>query len=197
VPQLAIRVSITEPTTDNTTIIVPVSVGAQGVSRSMEALSSRERLRSLAARTSADPYPRVGSGRTGRRLSRGEGTSCLCAIRPTGTSLRTKVRAGEQRNGTDGFVLSGGRFDIRSPLWRSRQLRPLTLTTAGAPRTTFVALVVVAIAAVILLVPSFALLFTLQDRRMLDGGEQGTLPAVASQVASHRYTELPPTTHPG
>jgi cytochrome d ubiquinol oxidase subunit II len=47
----------------------------------------------------------------------------------------------------------------------------VTLTSAGAPQTTFVALVVVAIAAVILLVPSFALLFTLQDRRMLGGGE--------------------------
>jgi cytochrome bd ubiquinol oxidase subunit II len=68
----------------------------------------------------------------------------------------------------------------------------VTLTSAGAPQTTFVALVVVAIAAVILLVPSFALLFTLQDRRMLGGGEQGTPPA----VASHRYTKLPPTAHP-
>jgi cytochrome d ubiquinol oxidase subunit II len=50
----------------------------------------------------------------------------------------------------------------------------VTLTNAGATQATFVALVVVAIAAVILVVPSFALLFSLQGRRMLGGGEQGT-----------------------
>jgi cytochrome d ubiquinol oxidase subunit II len=49
----------------------------------------------------------------------------------------------------------------------------VTLTNAGATQATFVALVVVAIAAVILVVPSFALLFALQRRRM-PGGEQGT-----------------------
>jgi cytochrome d ubiquinol oxidase subunit II len=53
----------------------------------------------------------------------------------------------------------------------------VTLTNAGATQATFVALVVVAIAAVILVVPSFALLFTLQGRRMLSGDEQGTPPA--------------------
>jgi hypothetical protein len=40
----------------------------------------------------------------------------------------------------------------------------VTLTNAGATQATFVALVVVAIAAVILVVPSFALLYTLQGR---------------------------------
>jgi cytochrome d ubiquinol oxidase subunit II len=55
----------------------------------------------------------------------------------------------------------------------------VTLTSAGATQATFVALVVVAIAAVILVVPSFALLFILQGRRMLGDGQQGTLPAVA------------------
>jgi cytochrome d ubiquinol oxidase subunit II len=53
----------------------------------------------------------------------------------------------------------------------------VTLTNAGATQATFVALVVVATAAVILVVPSFALLFTLQDRRMLGDGRQGALPA--------------------
>jgi hypothetical protein len=43
-----------------------------------------------------------------------------------------------------------------------------------------VALVVVAIAAVVLVVPSFALLFILQGRRMLGDGEQGTPPAASS-----------------
>jgi cytochrome bd ubiquinol oxidase subunit II len=60
----------------------------------------------------------------------------------------------------------------------------VTLTNAGATHSTFVALVVVAIAAVILVVPSFALLFTLQGRRMLGGGEQ----AAPSAVGSRRYT---------
>ncbi len=57
----------------------------------------------------------------------------------------------------------------------------VTLTTAGATQATFVALVVVSIAAVILVVPSFALLFRLQGRHMLGGGEQGTPPAAGSR----------------
>ncbi len=43
----------------------------------------------------------------------------------------------------------------------------VTLANAGAPEATFVALVVVAIAAVVLVVPSFALLFALEGRRQL------------------------------
>ena len=62
----------------------------------------------------------------------------------------------------------------------------VTLTSAGATQATFTALVVVAIAAVILVVPSFALLYSLQGRRLLSGDEQG-LPATA---ASH-YAERP------
>ncbi|MCW2935029.1 MAG: cytochrome d ubiquinol oxidase subunit [Actinomycetia bacterium] len=51
----------------------------------------------------------------------------------------------------------------------------VTLTDAGAPQATFAALVAVAIIAVVLVVPSFALLFSLQGRRLLqadphDGG---------------------------
>jgi len=45
----------------------------------------------------------------------------------------------------------------------------VTLTNAGATQATFVALVVVAVAAVILVIPSFALLFTLQGHRVLGG----------------------------
>jgi cytochrome bd ubiquinol oxidase subunit II len=62
----------------------------------------------------------------------------------------------------------------------------VTLTNAGATQATFVALVVVAIAAVVLVVPSFALLFTLQGRRILGDGRQAT-PAAAP---SRRYTGL-------
>jgi cytochrome bd ubiquinol oxidase subunit II len=69
----------------------------------------------------------------------------------------------------------------------------VTLTNAGAVQATNVALVVVAIAAVILVVPSFALLYTLQGRRMLGDGDQGTPPA----AAAHRSTELPLAAHPG
>jgi cytochrome bd ubiquinol oxidase subunit II len=69
----------------------------------------------------------------------------------------------------------------------------VTLTNAGATQATFVALVVVAIAAVILVVPSFALLFSLQGRRMLGGGEQGTPPAADSR----RDTGLPSAAHSG
>jgi cytochrome d ubiquinol oxidase subunit II len=63
----------------------------------------------------------------------------------------------------------------------------VTVTNAGATQATFVALVVVAIAAVILVVPSFALLFILQGRRMLGGDEQRTPPAADSP----RSTGLP------
>jgi len=69
----------------------------------------------------------------------------------------------------------------------------VTLTNAGATQATFVALVVVAIAAVILVVPSFALLYALQGRQMLGGGEQGTPPA----AGSHRSTGLPSAAHAG
>jgi len=69
----------------------------------------------------------------------------------------------------------------------------VTVTNAGATQATFVALVVVAIAAVILVVPSFALLFSLQGRSMLGGGEQGTPPA----AGSHRATGRPAAPHAG
>ncbi len=69
----------------------------------------------------------------------------------------------------------------------------VTLTNTGAAQATFVALVVVAVAAVILVVPSFALLFTLQGRRMLGGDGQGTPPA----AGSGRYTGLPSAAHSG
>ncbi len=69
----------------------------------------------------------------------------------------------------------------------------VTLTNAGATQATYVALVVVAIAAVILVVPSFALLYSLQGRRMLGGDEQGTPPTAGSP----RYTGLPSAAHSG
>jgi cytochrome d ubiquinol oxidase subunit II len=56
----------------------------------------------------------------------------------------------------------------------------VTLTNAGAPPATYTALVVVFIAAVILVGPSFGLLFTLQSRRLLGASEQGTPPAAAT-----------------
>ncbi len=69
----------------------------------------------------------------------------------------------------------------------------VTLTNAGATQATYVALVVVAIAAVILVVPSFALLYVLQGSRKLGGGEQGTPPAAGSR----RYPGPPPAAHSG
>src|SRR5580698_2505027 len=68
----------------------------------------------------------------------------------------------------------------------------VTLTTAGATQATFVALVVIAIAAVILVIPSFALLFRLQGRHMLGEGEQG--PPSAGPV---RSTGVPSAAHAG
>jgi cytochrome bd ubiquinol oxidase subunit II len=75
---------------------------------------------------------------------------------------------------------------------------PITLANAGAPDSTLVALIVVAIAAVLLVVPSFALLFTLQTRRLLGAGEEGTLTAAAPagrtgrpRAARHRRAPSP------
>jgi cytochrome bd ubiquinol oxidase subunit II len=55
----------------------------------------------------------------------------------------------------------------------------VTLSNAGAPGSTLVAIVVLFIVAVVLIGPSFGLLFTLQGRRLLGAGEQGTPPGTA------------------
>jgi cytochrome d ubiquinol oxidase subunit II len=54
----------------------------------------------------------------------------------------------------------------------------VTLGDAGAPPSTLVALIVVFIAAVLLLVPSFALLYRLQGRRVLEADDHGAHPVV-------------------
>ena len=52
----------------------------------------------------------------------------------------------------------------------------VTLSNAGAPEATMIAIIVVFIAAVVLVGPSFALLYALQGRHMLGGGEHVALP---------------------
>ncbi|MGH3157691.1 MAG: hypothetical protein ACRDNF_14090, partial [Streptosporangiaceae bacterium] len=49
----------------------------------------------------------------------------------------------------------------------------VTLSNAGAPHTTLVAIVGLFVAAVVLVGPSFVLLFALQGRQVLTGGEAG------------------------
>ena len=56
----------------------------------------------------------------------------------------------------------------------------LTLANAGAPQATLVALIVVFIAAVLLVGPSFVLLFSLQSRRLLGAAQPGTLQSAAT-----------------
>jgi cytochrome d ubiquinol oxidase subunit II len=53
----------------------------------------------------------------------------------------------------------------------------VTLSDAGAPEATMVALIVVFIVAVVLVGPSFALLYALQGRHLLGGGEHVAAPA--------------------
>jgi cytochrome d ubiquinol oxidase subunit II len=55
----------------------------------------------------------------------------------------------------------------------------LTLSNAGAPDSTMIAIIVVFIIAVVLVGPSFALLYALQGRHMLGGGEHMALQAVS------------------
>jgi cytochrome d ubiquinol oxidase subunit II len=68
---------------------------------------------------------------------------------------------------------------------------PVTLANAGAPHATLVAIIVVFIAAALLVGPSFALLFTMQSRRLLGAGEHGTLPAAVATG----HTGQPPAQH--
>ena len=56
----------------------------------------------------------------------------------------------------------------------------VTLANAGAPQATLVALVVLSVVVVLVIGPSFALLFALQGRRLLHADEAEALPAVTS-----------------
>jgi cytochrome d ubiquinol oxidase subunit II len=65
----------------------------------------------------------------------------------------------------------------------------LTLSNAGAPDSTMIAIIVVFIIAVVLVGPSFALLYALQGRHMLGGGEHMALqPAVSVGPAGQPMT---------
>jgi cytochrome d ubiquinol oxidase subunit II len=70
----------------------------------------------------------------------------------------------------------------------------VTLTSAGAPPDTYTALVVLFIVAVVLLVPSFGLLFTLQGRRLLgEGPSSGGAPSAAHRAAAAEERPGPAT----
>ena len=69
----------------------------------------------------------------------------------------------------------------------------VTLSNAGAPESTMVAVIVVFIIAVVLVGPSFALLFMLQGRHLLGAGEHGALAAAVPAG----YQGRPPGTDPG
>ncbi len=77
----------------------------------------------------------------------------------------------------------------------------LTLSNAGAPDATMIAIIVVFIAAVVLVGPSFALLYALQGRHMLGGGEHMALqPAVSvgsagQPMAGRHRKQLPEGEH--
>jgi cytochrome d ubiquinol oxidase subunit II len=78
----------------------------------------------------------------------------------------------------------------------------VTLSNAGAPNDTLVALVILFIIAVLLIGPPFALLFMLQGRRVLGAGEPGMMPAAIPAPRTHPTAATPrqlPTAqeHPG
>ncbi len=56
---------------------------------------------------------------------------------------------------------------------------PVNLANAGAPHATFVAIVWLFVAAVVLVGPSFALLFTLHGRQILGAGDVTAMPAIS------------------
>jgi hypothetical protein len=72
----------------------------------------------------------------------------------------------------------------------------VTLSNAGAPHSTLVALVVLFAAVVALIGPSFGLLFALHGRQLLQGGEGLTAPAggrtgAGSPARPRRSSEQP------
>jgi cytochrome d ubiquinol oxidase subunit II len=77
----------------------------------------------------------------------------------------------------------------------------VTLSNAGAPHATLVAIVVLFVVAVVIVGPSFALLFSLQGRRLLhtddDGTVLATVPAGQSQPAGPPGGPKPPAAPPG
>jgi cytochrome bd ubiquinol oxidase subunit II len=73
----------------------------------------------------------------------------------------------------------------------------VTLSNAGAPDSTLVAIVVLAIIAALLIGPPFALLYTLQGRRLLGGGEQAAPPAATAGRAGQPTADEPPAPPPG
>ena len=78
----------------------------------------------------------------------------------------------------------------------------VTLSTAGAPEATMVAIIVVFIVAVVLVGPSFALLYALQGRHVLGGGEHGPVPAGVPVAdvrppAVERHRQQPTVDHVG
>jgi cytochrome bd ubiquinol oxidase subunit II len=70
----------------------------------------------------------------------------------------------------------------------------VTLSNAGAPDSTLVALVVLFIVAAVLVGPSFVLLYTLANRRLLQAGEAGTS---AAGIAAGRTGPSAADRHPG
>jgi cytochrome bd ubiquinol oxidase subunit II len=68
----------------------------------------------------------------------------------------------------------------------------VTLSNAGAPHATLVAIVVLFVVAVVIVGPSFALLFSLQGRRLLHADDVGTVLATAPA-----HQTQPPTGSPG
>ena len=73
----------------------------------------------------------------------------------------------------------------------------VTLSNAGAPDSTLVAIVVLAIIAALLIGPPFALLYILQGRRLLGAGEQAAPPAATAGRAGQLAADEPPAPPPG
>jgi cytochrome d ubiquinol oxidase subunit II len=68
----------------------------------------------------------------------------------------------------------------------------VTLSNAGAPHTTLVAIVVLFVVAVVLVGPSFALLFALQGRRLLTHASDGTILPAAGPAQRTQPPAIPP-----
>jgi cytochrome d ubiquinol oxidase subunit II len=73
----------------------------------------------------------------------------------------------------------------------------VTLSDAGAPNDTLVALVVLSIVAAALIGPAFALLFTMQGRHLLGADESGILPASIPAGRAYPPAATPPQSPTG
>jgi cytochrome bd ubiquinol oxidase subunit II len=139
------------------------------------------------------------------RLTSGRALPFVVVAGVSGLAVFTLLAVGRPKGILRGILRGIAALGVAAVVWgwgvaQYPTLLPgtrVTLSTAGAPESTMVAIIVVFIAAVVLVGPSFALLYALQSRQLLGGGEHVALSAAvpaghAGQPAVGRHRRQPP-----